>query len=250
MATAAVPSSPEIDSTENWTERKRILVVLAHPDDPEFFCGASIARWTAAGHEVHYCLLTRGDRGIFDHITAEEIRRIRMDEEQEAAKVLGVSSVCFLAYPDGYLLPSLEARKDVVRVIRQVRPDVIVTSDPTNYFPRANYINHPDHRLAGEIVLGAVFPAAGNPLFFTELVDEEGLQPAEVKEIWVTLTHQPNVLLDVTEYWEKRLEALNKHKSQVGDPEALRERQLNRRVPGSTPEHPRFEDGFRRILLS
>jgi LmbE family N-acetylglucosaminyl deacetylase len=238
------------DELEGWNEKKTILVVLAHPDDPEFFCGATIARWTASGHSVHYCLLTRGERGIEDGaLAAEEIKRIREAEQRAAAQVLGVQSVCFLDYPDGYLMPSLEARADVVRAIRQVGAQVVVTSDPTNYFPRVSYINHPDHRLAGEIALSAVFPAAGNRLFFPELIEREGLLPAPVKEVWVTLTHQPTIAIDVTEFWPLRWEALNKHVSQIKDPAALRERQLARRTPDSTEENPRFEDGFRRLIL-
>ena len=251
MATGTEPASGQIEPVEGWNEKMRILVVLAHPDDPEFFCGASIARWVEAGHEVHYCLLTSGERGVGERdLPAGELKRARQEEERAAAAVLGVRSVSFLDLPDGYLMPSLEARKQVVRAIRKVQPDVIVTSDPTNYFPRVNYINHPDHRLAGEIVLGAVFPAAGNRSFFPELIAEEGLMPVPVKEIWVTLTHQPDVLIDVTGYWEKKLQALYQHKSQVPDPAALRERQLSRRVPGSSAENPRFEEGFRRIILS
>ncbi len=251
MATDTQPANGRNETLEGWTEKKRILVVLAHPDDPEFFCGASIARWVAAGHEVHYCLLTSGERGVGElDLPAEQLKQMRQQEERAAAAVLGVKSVCFLELPDGYLMPTLEARKQVVRAIRQVRPDVVVTSDPTNYFPRVNYINHPDHRLAGEIVLGAVFPAAGNRSFFPELIQEDGLPPAPVREIWVTLTHQPDVLIDVTEFWEKKITALSQHKSQVPDPAALRERQLSRRTPGSTVENPRFEEGFRRIVLS
>jgi LmbE family N-acetylglucosaminyl deacetylase len=238
------------ENLEEWTEKKTILVVLAHPDDPEFFCGASIARWVEMGHHVHYCLLTRGERGIEDgNRTAEEIKQIRMTEQSAAAKVLGVESVQFYDYPDGYLVPSLEARKDVVRAIRQVGAQIVVTSDPTNYYPRLGYINHPDHRLAGEIGLSAVFPAAGNRLFFPELIEKEGLQPVPVKEIWVTLTHQPTIAVDVTAYWPKRWEALIQHASQIKDKQALWERQLNRRVPESTIENPRYEDGFRRLIL-
>jgi LmbE family N-acetylglucosaminyl deacetylase len=244
------PNNLKAENPENWNEKKTILVVLAHPDDPEFFCGGSIARWVELGHHVHYCLLTRGERGIEDgDLSAEAIKGIRMTEQRAAANLLGVESVCFYDYPDGYLVPSLEARKDVVRAIRQVGAQIVVTSDPTNYFPRISYINHPDHRLAGEIALAAVFPAAGNRLFFPDLMEKEGLQPAPVKEVWVTLTHQPTLAIDVTAYWPKRWEALNQHASQIKDPVALYERQLSRRTADSTVENPRFEDGFRRLVL-
>lgn len=235
---------------ECWVELKRILVVLAHPDDPEFFCGATLARWASLGHEIHYCLLTRGDKGTQDRNTNPAVlMAIREKEELAAASILGVRSVRFLDFPDGYLIPSVEARREVVRVIRQLQPDVLVTSDPTNYFPRDTYLNHPDHRLAGEIALSAVFPAAGNPLYFPELISQEMLEPHPVREVWVTLTHQPNVVIDTTPYWEQKMAALNEHRSQIGDPAVLRERQLSRRIPDSTPEDPRFAEGFRRLIL-
>ncbi len=244
------PTKPNNDAPEGWIEPQRILVILAHPDDPEFFCGGSIARWASLGHEIHYCLLTRGDKGTQDrNLAPVELMRIREQEEWAAAAILGVRSVCFLGFEDGYLQPSLEARREVTRVIRQVRPDVVVTCDPGNYFPRENNLNHPDHRAAGEIVLGAVYPAAGNHLFFPELIAAEQLDTHPIKELWITLTHQPNTVLDVTPFWEKRLEALCAHKSQIGDPALLRERVLSRRVPGSPLDAPRFEDKFRRLVF-
>jgi len=225
-------------------------VILAHPDDPEFFCGGTIARWASLGHEIHYCLLTRGDKGTQDRgLDPADLMRIREQEEWAAAGILGVKSVCFLNFPDGYLQPSLEARREVTRVIRQVKPDVVVTCDPGNYFPRENNINHPDHRAAGEIALEAVYPAAGNHLYFPDLISDEQLDTHAIKELWVTLTHQPNTILDVTPYWEQRLAALYAHKSQIGDRQKFRERIVDRRVPGSPPEAPRFEEKFRRLVF-
>jgi LmbE family N-acetylglucosaminyl deacetylase len=138
---------------EGWQDPQKILVILAHPDDPEFFCGASIARWTEAGHSVAYCLLTRGDKGTSDRsISPEELVKVRQAEQRRAAAVLGVSTIHFLEYPDGYLLPTLEVRRSIVRIIRTEKPQVIITCDPGNYFPRDVTINHPDHRAAGEAV--------------------------------------------------------------------------------------------------
>jgi LmbE family N-acetylglucosaminyl deacetylase len=251
-ATVAGEATPNNRPAQpGWNHPQRILVVLAHPDDPEFFCGATLAMWASQGHEIHYCLLTQGDKGTDRRdISGEELMRIRMEEQKEASAIIGVRTVRFLDYEDGYLIPSIEARKAVVRVIRDVKPDVLVTSDPTNYYPRETYLNHPDHRLAGEIALGAVFPAAGNPMFFPELTQDEGLEPHPVHEIWVTLTHQPNVLIDVTGYWEQKIQALFQHKSQIGDPNKLRERLLSRRTADSTEEDPKFEEGFHRLVLS
>lgn len=235
--------------SEAWTGQKRILVILAHPDDPEFFFGATIARWTSAGHILSYCLLTSGDKGASDvMLSTEEVVAIREKEQRAAAEVLGVKSVRFLHYPDGYLMPDLGIRKDVVRVIRQERPDILVTSDPANYISDV-HINHPDHRVAGQVVIDAVFPASGNPFFFPELRIEEGLDPHSVKEVWLSISPQPNFVQDVTEYWEAKINALKEHKSQIGDPVKFVERMHSRRTPDSSEEAPHYEEKFRRIIF-
>lgn len=236
---------------EEWATPQKILVILAHPDDPEFFCGATIARWTKQGHEVAYCLLTRGDKGGSDRSTTpQQLMALREIEQRAAAACLGVHSVQFLDYLDGYLMPDLAVRKAVVRVIRTYRPDVLVSCDPTNYFPRENYLNHPDHRAAGQIVVDAVFPASGNPYFFPELMDEEGLEPHSVRELWLSLTANPNLILDVTATWMDKVQALHEHRSQIGaDIAAFNERMASRRVPESDPAAPRFEERFRRLIF-
>ncbi len=235
---------------ENWEERQKILVVLAHPDDPEFFLGGAIARWTQAGHEVSYCLLTRGDKGVKDgYVNPEALIERREKEQRAAASILGVNQIHYCNYPDGYLEANLETRKVVVREIRRIKPSVVVGCDPTNIFPRENYINHPDHRAAGTIVVDAVFPAAGNVLFFPELLDE-GLQPHAVREVWLSLTHQPNVTLDVTEFWETRLRALHEHASQIGnDLQAFDQRIRSARTADSSEEKPVYTHQFRRITF-
>jgi len=235
---------------EEWPVPQRILVILAHPDDPEFFCGATIARWTAVGHEVMYWLLTCGDKGGNDiSVTPAELCNTRLDEERNAAAVLGVNEVNLLDYPDGYLVPDLTLRRQVVRIIRKVRPDILVTCDPHTLFSGGSRINHPDHRAAGQVVLDAVFPAAGNPYYFPDLIQEEGLQPHTPREVWVSLTNDPTVRLDVTDLWETKIRALYQHRSQIGDPEKLAERMRSRRTADSTPENPRYEEAFRRICL-
>lgn len=231
---------------EQWEEQQTILVILAHPDDPEFFCGATIARWVDQGHRVHYCLLTRGDKGVRDQtVDPDELAKKREIEQRTAADVLGVSELVFLDYKDGYLVPSLDARRSVTRIIRKFKPDVIVSCDPTYIFGE-NSINHPDHRAAGQIVVDAVFPASGNPLYFPELI-EEGLAPHPVKEIWLSVTGQPNTTVDVTRFWEKKINALHCHETQISDMKALDERLRGRHTPDSTPEAPRYEEKFRRF---
>ncbi|MFH1185441.1 MAG: PIG-L deacetylase family protein [Chloroflexota bacterium] len=231
-----------------WPSPRNILVVLAHPDDPEFFCGATLARWARAGHHIEYCLLTCGDKGYNDattseHLTTDELCATRHREQQEAASVIGAHEVHFLDRPDGYLFADLELRREIVRLIRRIKPDILVTCDPQTLFA-AYGINHPDHRAAGQAVLDAVFPAAGNASYFPELL-AEGFSPHMPQEVWCALTNQPTVVLDVTDVWPTKLEALLKHRTQVGDIEKFKARMLTRRVEGSTEDKPRYEERFR-----
>lgn len=230
-----------------WDTPKNILVILAHPDDPEFFCGATLAKWARAGHRIIYQLLTCGDKGFNDHtpadMTPNALCAIRHEEQGAAAKVIGAQAVHFMDCPDGYLIPDLNLRRDVVRIIRKFKPDILVTCDPQNLF--ATYgINHPDHRAAGQVVLDAVFPAAGNKEYFPELL-AEGLEPHMPKEVWCSLTSQPNTIMDVTDTWDVKLQAILQHKTQVQDPEKLTERFKSRRAEDSAEENPRYEEKFR-----
>ena len=228
-----------------WKTPQKILVILAHPDDPEFFCGATLAHWARQGHEIHYLLFTCGDKGFSDPTaSAEQICRARHDEQKAAAAVIGAKSVQFLDREDGYLVPSVELRREVVRAIRQVRPDILMTCDPAHMFSGDRRINHPDHRYAGQIVLDAVFPAAGNPFFFPELLRDEGLEPFSPRELWISLTDSPNVILDVTDTWNIKVEALKKHVSQIGDPAEFEERMRSRKAERSTETETFYEEKF------
>jgi LmbE family N-acetylglucosaminyl deacetylase len=217
-----------MEFTEGWDSHKEILIILAHPDDPEYFLGATIARWVKAGHTVRYILLTKGDKGAQnEQQTIEEIISIRKIEQEEAIKTLGVNSVDYLDYEDGYLWPDLKMRRQIVRCIRKYKPQIVVTCDPRNLFPNEHYINHPDHRAAGQVVLDSVFPAAGNHLFFPELI-EQGYMPHHPEEVWMSLTNDPDMVLDVTETLKDKIAALKKHASQIGDPKAFEQHMLER----------------------
>ncbi|HEX5836564.1 MAG TPA: PIG-L deacetylase family protein [Anaerolineales bacterium] len=235
-----------------WDTPQNILVVLAHPDDPEFFCGGTLARWSRAGHHITYQLLTCGDKGFNAStpadMTPDALCAIRHEEQIAAAKVIGVQAVHFMDCPDGYLIPDLDLRRDIVRIIRKYKPDILVTCDPQTLF--ATYgINHPDHRAAGQAVMDAVFPAAGSPVFFPELLIE-GHLPHMPKEVWCSLTLQPNVVVDITETWNIKLDALLQHKTQVGEPDKFIERMKSRRTEDSTDENPRYEEKFRVVKYS
>jgi LmbE family N-acetylglucosaminyl deacetylase len=160
-----------------------------------------------------------------------------------------VEEVKFLNYPDGYLVADINLRRDITRVIRTMRPDVLVTCDPQTLFTSNGRLNHPDHRAAGQAALDAVFPAARDHLNFPELLKDEKLDPHIVREVWVCGTLEPDVILDVTDTWEVKIMALYEHKSQIGEPEKLAERMRERRTEDSTPEKPRYEEKFRRIIL-
>lgn len=239
---------PSISAPDQWETPQKVLVILAHPDDPEFFCGGTIARWVAAGHTVHYCILTCGDKGSDNRsISAEELCAIRHDEQRAAARSLGVDFVRFLEHPDGYLVPDLDLRREVTRVIRLEKPDILVTCDPTNLYIRQTYINHPDHRAAGQVVLDAVFPAAGNYRYFPELLEQEGLEPHMPREVWISLPVEYQVEIDITPLWDVKIAALLEHRSQIGDPEKFLERMRTRHTEDSTPENPRYAERYRVI---
>ncbi|HLF75738.1 MAG TPA: PIG-L deacetylase family protein [Anaerolineales bacterium] len=235
-----------------WDSPQNILVILAHPDDPEFFCGATLAKWARAGHHITYQLLTCGDKGFNDstsaEMTPEALCALRHEEQQAAAHVIGAEAVHILDKPDGYLASDLDLRREVVRVIRKFKPDILVTCDPQNVFA-GHGINHPDHRAAGQVVIDAVFPAAGNKAYFPELL-AEGYEPHMPREVWCSLTNDPNTTMDVTETWFVKMEAILKHVSQIPNVEKFKERMKSRHTEDSTDENPRYEEKFRRIVYS
>jgi LmbE family N-acetylglucosaminyl deacetylase len=204
---------------EYWTPASA-LVVAAHPDDIEFGCAGTVARWVSEGAHVTYALLTNGAAGSSDPtMTRQRLAELREAEQRAAAKVLGVEQVVFLGYEDGLLEPSLEVRKEVVRLIRRVRPEVVVTTDPTTRYFGDRYINHPDHRAAGEVTLAAVIPGSDTRLAYPELLDE-GLEPVKLVGVWLMMNAEPNVVVDIEGFIDKKLESLRCHTSQLStDPD-------------------------------
>ena len=231
------------------THQERVLVVMAHPDDPEFACGGTIARWVREGKYVGYVLITSGDKGSDDPtMTRERLMDIRENEQRAAARVLGVHEVHFLRYPDGELYPTMELRRDIVYHIRRFRPDILVCQDPTAYYFGDYYINHPDHRAAGEAALAAVFPLARDHLNFPEHL-EQGLPPHKVPVVYIATTPNPTTWVDITDFLDIKLEAILQHKSQVKDPEALIERWKERLRTSDENGRVRYREGFRVMYL-
>lgn len=197
------------------SEVQRILAVMAHPDDADFGAAGTIARWTDEGIEVTYCLVTDGDAGGFDRSVARtDIPEIRRTEQRNAAKAVGVEDVRFLGYPDGRLELTLDLRRDISRVIRQVRPQRVLTQSPERNWARIQ-ASHPDHLTTGEAALRAIYPDSRNPFAFPELLADEGLEPWEVAEVWVMAHPSPNHHVDVTDTFDRKIAALRAHVSQT-----------------------------------
>ncbi|MBN2677806.1 MAG: PIG-L family deacetylase [Anaerolineaceae bacterium] len=234
---------------EHWDGKQVILIILAHPDDPEFFCGATIARWTEAGHDVHYLIFTKGDKGSNDpEMTPDKLMQVRVEEQRAAADVLKVKTVEYLEKMDGYIEADLETRKEIVQYIRKIKPQIVLTCDPANTFSRDGYINHPDHRSVGQQVIDAIFPATGNQLFFPELYNK-GLKAHTVKELWLSIPQDANTVIDVTKTWPLKLMALEKHISQIGNGIDMKKRMNKRYVIEGGVHKPRYEEKFKRIVL-
>ena len=213
----ATPPLEGVMLVDYWTPASA-LVVAAHPDDIEFGCAGTVARWVQEGAHVTYALLTNGAAGSSDpDMTRERLAELRAAEQRASAKVVGVEAVEFLAYEDGLLVPSLEVREQVVRLIRRVRPEVMVTQDPTTRYVEGFYINHPDHIAAGEATLAAVIPGADTRLAYPELLDE-GLEPVKLAAVWMMFALQPNLVVDITDHMDRKLESLACHVTQIGEP--------------------------------
>jgi len=238
--------------TEEQNEQpKRILGVFAHPDDPEFFAGATFAKWAMDGADITFVVATSGDKGSADpEMTHERLAEIREEEERKAAEVLGVKEVIFLRYKDGELFPTLELRRDITRVIRMKKPDIVVTLDPTVFWYGTRGINHPDHRAIGAATLESVFPTARDRLNFIELERDEGLEVHKALTVYIAGAAEPTVTVDVTDSIETQIQSLYEHKSQISDMEAMAKRIRERSIdPDSPPEYPRHIEKFRVINL-
>lgn len=226
----------------------RVLGIFAHPDDPEFSMGGSAAVWAAQGAEVTYCIVTDGSAGSNDPgADLAALVETRQAEQRAAAAATGVKDVVFLGYKDGTLEPTIELRRALTRLIRQLRPDRVVCGDPTAFFYGDEYINHADHRAAAEAAVTAVFPSAGTRPIFPELL-AEGLEPHNVRELYITDSQGPHVTyVDISAGLEAKIEALRCHQSQlqVGDGQWLRDWAAETGKAGGVP----YAEAFRVMRL-
>ncbi len=199
----------------------RVLVVTAHPDDVDFGAAGTVAGLVRDGVEVTYCIITDGDAGGFDPaIPRSEIPRIRHEEQRAAAAVIGVSDVRFLGYRDGELTVIHELRRDISRVIRQTRPQRVITQSPDRNWERIQ-ASHPDHLAAGEATMQAVYPDARNPFAHTSLLADEGLEAWTVEEVWLMAAAAPTKYVDITDVFELKLDAIGSHLSQLPNREEM-----------------------------
>ncbi len=192
-----------------------VLGIFAHPDDAEICAGGVLAKWAAAGREVHLLVLTNGDRGSQDpDRDRSELAATRLRETEEAAAVLGLASVRIGSVHDSELENTEQVREETVRRIREVRAETVLACDPTTVFFENRYYNHSDHRVSGFVALDAAYPGSGNPHFFPDQL-RNGLEVQDVFDIWLGWTHEPNHAEDITGFLTKKVDALAKHASQL-----------------------------------
>ncbi len=248
---------------DKWRSYERALIVTAHPDDAEFLAGGTIAKLCDIGLDVTLCVATSGDKGTRDQsLRRQELAAMREAEQRAAAKVLGLKRVIFWGMPDGFLEESHELRGQVVKLIRTMKPDLMITWDGF----RAGF-NHTDHRVIGRVVRDALYPAAHDPLYYNHL-GREGIGPHRTAELLLAGAQSPDFHVDISAYLETKADAVLCHTSQIsgrnrdeilkgwaGDPKRRRETRKRtgydyaesfqriefRRPPGApgTPPSPR-----------
>jgi LmbE family N-acetylglucosaminyl deacetylase len=238
--------------TEEPAAPRRVLSIHAHPDDQEFTVGGTLAKWARAGSVIATVCITSGSAGSNQYtplgMTREALAPIREAEQRSACRVLGISEVVFLRYEDGMLEPSIALRRELTRLIRRYGPDAVVCGDPTVRFYGSSYLNHPDHRVAADVALDAVFPSAETRLIFPELLDE-GLPPHHVTAVFIHGPERPDTFIDISEVLGTKLAALREHRSQMGDwdptemiTDWARKQGAPRRLPAA--------EAFRRMVLN
>lgn len=237
---------PDLEETDEGYGRA--MVVVAHPDDAEYGCSGTVARWVREGWDVTYVLCTDGSKGTSNrNLTSEKLTTIRYQEQRDAGEVLGLKAIQFLGHPDGYLEPSLDLRRDIAREIRRHRPGVLICPYPLRHLEGPFPGNHPDHIAAGEASLAAVFPTARDHLTFPELLNE-GLETWAVREVWIMGHPSPDVFVDITQDFDTSVDALLKHKSQMPWPAGeVRERMKEWKHMRGKGRGMQYAETFKRI---
>jgi LmbE family N-acetylglucosaminyl deacetylase len=236
--------------TNNFPTPKNVLVICAHPDDPDYGASGTVACWASQGARVIYVIVTDGSKGSPDpEMTREKLIELREEEQRKAAEILGVAEVIFLRQPDGEIRNTYELQELIVRQIRKYKPDTLVTHDPTARIIFNTYLNHIDHRVVGDAVLDSVFPLARDRLNFPGH-EQEGLEPHKVLDIFLLFTNEPNYWVDITDTIDKKIAALKAHKSQIGNPDELEERIRERARHRAVKVSFEYAEVFRRVQLA
>ena len=233
-------------------EGKVLLIIAAHPDDPEFGCGATVAKYIKEGATAYYVICTNGNRGSrANKFDAVELVETRHSEQENAANIIGVSETFFLDHDDGNLTANLEVKEQIVRIIRKLKPDIILTHDPSWFYQVSDgsaRINHNDHRQTGIATLDAVYPLSRDLASFPEHA-KAGLTPHHIPEVLLFSVQTPDYFVDVSSSWETKVKAVLAHKSQVDDPKQTEKRVEERmKELGKQAGHD-YAEGFIRLLF-
>ena len=234
---------------ENLPDFKKVLIFSGHPDDVDFGCAGATAKMTGEGKEVVYCIITNGEKGIRNvKVSNGDVVSIREKEQKAAAQAAGVSRAIFLDETDGVLENTPEVRKKIVRTIRQERPDIVISFDPANSSFSNFYRFHRDHRMAGEAVFDAVYPAAGSEAFFPELM-AEGFMPHQIKGMLFFGSSNPDFFVDITETIARKIDALKCHVSQIKDTKEMEKRIRERARDEGKKIGVEYAEGFRKLMF-
>jgi LmbE family N-acetylglucosaminyl deacetylase len=254
LTVASIPEKTvwKVDGSQEPAVPKRALSIQAHPDDQEFSIAGTLAKWARAGCEVFSLCVTSGDSGCNDADKdgsyKPELARLRELEQLAAGKIIGVKETVFLRYPDGELEHTLALRRDITRVIRRLKPEVVLCGDPTTRFYGNSYMNHPDHRVAADAACDAVFPSAGTRLVFPELL-KEGLEPHRVQRLFLHGNETPDVWIDIHETIDIKILALREHKTQVGEGKEIGDGLREWAAEAGQPRGLAFAEAFRVMVL-
>lgn len=244
-------STKGLDQNPEDYSSKIILAISAHPDDLEFCCGGTLASWIEQGAQVYYLILTDGSKGSEDHAQDKaELIEIRKKEQRSAASVLGVRNVIFLDFVDGELINHPEVQKEIVKVIRKIKPNVVLGWDPSYIYDEDfGAINHPDHRASGQAMLDAVFPFARNSRTFPDLM-ADGLNPHSVEEVWLFNFRKNNFFVDITDFVDIKIKALSEHHSQQDDSDNVHLflKAINEKVGKKIGK--KYAEGFIRVKIT
>lgn len=242
----------KVDPGKEPPAPRSAMTIHAHPDDQEFTVAGTLAKWARAGCTITVVCITSGDAGSNDPAkqAADKpaLAALREREQLDAGRVIGVTETVFLRYPDGALQHTLDLRRDLTRLIRRHKPEAVMCGDPTARFYGNSYMNHPDHRAAADAACDAVFPSAGTRLIFPELLSE-GLEPHSAKRLYLHGSEKPDVWIDTSETIEIKIDALRRHRSQVGEGKDLDRMLREWAAEEGKPRGLQYAEAFRVMVL-